>query len=122
MTMIQLIACIGMIAGFLWCWGSPRRNERQHLLPVDCRPPAASGRISTRRPLKKAGFFRREITEAPGGADPYPGVRGSFPWCAWPPGAVCPGAPGHRHSCRKRLPLSLCWLSDLRWRRSGMSG
>ena len=79
MTTIPLIACVGMIAGLFWCWGSPRRNERQqHLFSRLCRPrlgPDINETTKRKRPNNK-----REITEAQAMA--HPGGRKIPPWCA----------------------------------------
>ena len=65
MTMIQLIACIGMIAGHVMVLGSSPAEMSDSIFS---RLTSARGSIradineTTKR--KKAGFLRREITEA----------------------------------------------------------
>ncbi len=70
----------------------PRRNERQHLFPADCCPGSIRADINETTKRKKAGFFRRR-SRKPRRCWPHPGVRGSFPWCAWPPWCCLPWAP-----------------------------
>lgn len=103
MTMIQLIACIGMIAGLFMVLHVSLRELSDSLF---ARLTAAPGSIradineTTRR--KKRGFSgvrsprRRRSWQPPGG-------QTSSPWCALHLCSVCVGRL-HRHCRRKRFP------------------
>ena len=107
MTMIQLIACIGMIAGLFMVLGISPAEMSDSIFPADCCPGSIRADINETTKRKKAGFFRREITK-PRRCWPHPGVRGSSPWCAWPPWCCLPWAPASPFSPGTHS-LSLCW-------------
>ena len=101
MTMIQLIACIGMIAGFFMVLHvSPRELSDSLFSRLTAAPGSIRADINETTRRKKAGFLRREITEA----------QTSFPWCAshlcsalhWEPASPLP---------QETLSLCRCWLS-----------
>lgn len=65
MTMIQLIACIGMIAGLFMVLGiSPAEMSDSIFSRLTAAPGSIRADINETTKRKKAGFFRREITEA----------------------------------------------------------
>ena len=65
MTMIQLIACIGMIAGlFMVLHVSPRELSDSLFFRMTAAPGSIRADINETTRRKKAGFLRREITEA----------------------------------------------------------
>ena len=65
MTMIQLIACIGMIAGlFMVLHVSPRELSDSLFSCLTAAPGSIRADINETTRRKKAGFLRREITEA----------------------------------------------------------
>ena len=65
MTMIQLIACIGMIAGlFMVLRISPAEMSDSIFSRLTAAPGSIRADINETTKRKKAGFFRREITEA----------------------------------------------------------
>ncbi|MBQ3485042.1 MAG: hypothetical protein IJA77_06030, partial [Clostridia bacterium] len=65
MTMIQLIACIGMIAGFFMVLNiSPRELSDSIFSRLTAAPGSIRADINETTKRKKAGFFRREISEA----------------------------------------------------------
>lgn len=65
MTMIQLIACIGMIAGFFMVLNlSPRELSDSIFSQLTAAPGSIRADINESTRRKKAGFFRREIAEA----------------------------------------------------------
>ena len=65
MTMIQLIACIGMIAGLFMALGiSPAEMSDSIFSRLTAAPGSIRADINETTKRKKAGFFRREITEA----------------------------------------------------------
>lgn len=65
MTMIQLIACIGMIAGFFMVLNlSPRELSDSIFSRLTAAPGSIRADINETTRRKKAGFFRREIAEA----------------------------------------------------------
>lgn len=65
MTMIQLIACIGMIAGlFMVLHISPRELSDSLFSRLTAAPGSIRADINETTRRKKAGFLRREITEA----------------------------------------------------------
>ena len=65
MTMIQLIACIGMIAGlFMVLHVSPRELSDSLFARLTAAPGSIRADINETTRRKKAGFLRREITEA----------------------------------------------------------
>ena len=65
MTMIQLIACIGMIAGLFMVLGiSPTEMSDSIFSRLTAAPGSIRADINETTKRKKAGFFRREITEA----------------------------------------------------------
>ena len=65
MTMIQLIACIGMIAGLFMVLGiSPAEMSDSIFSQLTAAPGSIRADINETTKRKKAGFFRREITEA----------------------------------------------------------
>ena len=81
MTMIQLIACIGMIAGlFMVLHVSPRELSDSLFARLTAAPGSIRADINETTRRKKAGFLRREITEAQavlaasGRADKFPMV------------------------------------------------
>ena len=81
MTMIQLIACIGMIAGlFIVLHVSPRELSDSLFSRLTAAPGSIRADINETTRRKKAGFLRREITEAQavlaasGRADRFPMV------------------------------------------------
>ena len=81
MTMIQLIACIGMIAGlFMVLHVSPRELSDSLFARLTAAPGSIRADINETTRRKKAGFLRREITEAQavlaasGRADRFPMV------------------------------------------------
>ena len=81
MTMIQLIACIGMIAGlFMVLHVSPRELSDSLFSRLTAAPGSIRADINETTMRKKAGFLRREITEAQavlaasGRADRFPMV------------------------------------------------
>lgn len=81
MTMIQLIACIGMIAGlFMVLHVSPRELSDSLFSCLTAAPGSIRADINETTKRKKAGFLRREITEAQavlaasGRADRFPMV------------------------------------------------
>ena len=81
MTMIQLIACIGMIAGlFMVLHVSPRELSDSLFARLTAAPGSIRADINETTRRKKAGFLRREITEAQavlaasGRADRFPAV------------------------------------------------
>lgn len=81
MTMIQLIACIGMIAGlFMVLHVSPRELSDSLFSRLTAAPGSIRVDINETTRRKKAGFLRREITEAQavlaasGRADKFPMV------------------------------------------------
>lgn len=81
MTMIQLIACIGMIAGlFMVLHVSPRELSDSLFSRLTAAPGSIRADINETTRRKKAGFLRREITEAQtvlaasGRADRFPMV------------------------------------------------
>lgn len=81
MTMIQLIACIGMIAGFFMVLHvSPRELSDSLFSRLTAAPGSIRADINETTRRKKAGFLRREITEAQavlaasGRADKFPMV------------------------------------------------
>ena len=93
MTTIQLIACVGMIAGLFMVLGISPAEMSDSIFSRLTAPPAASGRTSMRRPTQKGRFlFAGRINRSPGGIGriraggkiPH-GVHGIS-------GAVCPGA------------------------------
>ena len=64
MTMIQLIACIGMIAGLFMVLGiSPAEMSDSIFSRLTAAPGSIRADINETTKRKKAGFFRREITE-----------------------------------------------------------
>ena len=64
MTMIQLIACIGMIAGLFMVLGiSPTEMSDSIFSRLTAAPGSIRADINETTKRKKAGFFRREITE-----------------------------------------------------------
>ena len=68
MTMIQLIACIGMIAGlFMVLHVSPRELSDSLFARLTAAPGSIRADINETTRRKKAGFLRREITEAQAG-------------------------------------------------------
>ena len=86
MTIIQLIACIGMIAGlFMVLHVSPRELSDSLFSRLTAAPGSIRADINETTRRKKAGFLRREITEAQavlaasGRADRFPigGFRGA---------------------------------------------
>ena len=65
MTMIQLIACIGMIVGlFMVLHVSPRELSDSLFARLTAAPGSIRADINETTRRKKAGFLRREITEA----------------------------------------------------------
>lgn len=81
MTMIQLIACIGMIVGlFMVLHISPRELSDGIFTRLTAAPGSIRADINETTKRKKAGFVRREITEAQavlaasGWADKFPMV------------------------------------------------
>ena len=65
MTMIQLIACAGMIAGLFMVLNiSPREMSESIFSRLTTAPGSIRADINETTKRKKAGFFRREITEA----------------------------------------------------------
>ena len=50
--------------GLLWCWGSPCRNEQQHLLPADCRPGSIRRDVNETTKRKRLASSAGEFTEA----------------------------------------------------------
>ena len=81
MTMIQLIACIGMIAGlFMVLHVSPRELSDNLFSCLTAAPGSIRADINETTKRKKAGYLRREITEAQavlaasGRADRFPMV------------------------------------------------
>lgn len=81
MTMIQLIACIGMITGlFMVLHVSPRELSDGLFARLTAAPGSIRADINETTRRKKAGFLRREITEAQavlaasGRADKFPMV------------------------------------------------
>ena len=81
MTMIQLIACIGMITGlFMVLHVSPRELSDSLFARLTAAPGSIRADINETTRRKKAGFLRREITEAQavlaasGRADKFPMV------------------------------------------------
>ena len=81
MTMIQLIACIGMIAGlFMVLHVSPRELSDSLFSCLTAAPDSIRADINETTKRKKAGYLRREITEAQavlavsGRADRFPMV------------------------------------------------
>ena len=81
MTSIQLIACIGMIAGlFMVLHVSPRELSDSLFFRLTAAPGSIRADINETTKRKKAGFLRREITEAQavlaasGRADRFPMV------------------------------------------------
>ena len=81
MTMIQLIACIGMIAGlFMVLHVSPRELSDSLFSCLTAAPGSIRADINETTKRKKAGYLRREITEAQvvlaasGRADRFPMV------------------------------------------------
>ena len=65
MTMIQLIACIGMIAGLFMVLGiSPAEMSDSIFSRLTAAPGSIRADINETTKRKKAGFLRREITEA----------------------------------------------------------
>lgn len=81
MTMIQLIACIGMIAGlFMVLHVSPRELSDNLFSCLTTAPGSIRADINETTKRKKAGYLRREITEAQavlaasGRADRFPMV------------------------------------------------
>lgn len=81
MTMIQLIACIGMIAGlFMVLHVSPRELSDNLFSCLTAAPGSIRADINETTKRKKAGYLRREITEAQavlaasGQADRFPMV------------------------------------------------
>ncbi len=65
MTMIQLIACIGMIAGFFMVLNlSPRELSDSIFSQLTAAPGSIRADINESTRRKKVGFFRREIAEA----------------------------------------------------------
>ena len=65
MTMIQLIACIGMIAGLFMVLGiSPAEMRDSIFSRLTAAPGSIRADINETTKRKKAGFLRREITEA----------------------------------------------------------
>ena len=65
MTMIQLIACIGMIAGlFMVLHVSPRELSDSLFARLTAAPGSIRADINETTKRKRAGFLRREITEA----------------------------------------------------------
>ena len=81
MTMIQLIACIGMITGlFMVLHVSPRELSDSLFSRLTAAPGSIRADINETTRRKKAGFLRREITEAQavlaasGRADRFPMV------------------------------------------------
>ena len=110
MTMIQLIACIGMIAGlFMVLHVSPRELSDSLFARLTAAPGSIRADINETTRRKKAGFLRREITEAQA-VLAAPDGQTSFPWCAshlcsvlrWEPASPLP---------RETLSLCRCWLS-----------
>ena len=62
MTMIQLIACIGMIAGLFMVLGiSPAEMSDSIFSRLTAAPGSIRADINETTKRKKAGFFRREI-------------------------------------------------------------
>ena len=111
MTMIQLIACIGMIAGLFMVLGiSPAEMSDSIFSRLTAAPGSIRADINETTKRKKAGFFRREITEAQA-VLAASGREGSFPWCAWPPWCCLPWAPASPFSPGTHS-LTLCWPSD----------
>lgn len=110
MTMIQLIACIGMIAGlFMVLHVSPRELSDSLFSCLTAAPGSIRADINETTRRKKAGFLRREITEAQA-VLAASGRQTSFPWCAshlcsalhWEPASPLP---------QETLSLCRCWLS-----------
>ncbi|MGM9586326.1 MAG: type II secretion system F family protein [Candidatus Limivicinus sp.] len=65
MTMIQLIACAGMIAGLFMVLNiSPREMSESIFSRLTTAPGSIRADINETTKRKKAGFFRREISEA----------------------------------------------------------
>ena len=65
MTTIQLIACVGMIAGLFMVLGiSPAEMSDSIFSRLTAAPGSIRADINETTKRKKAGFFRREITEA----------------------------------------------------------
>ena len=65
MTMIQLIACAGMIAGLFMVLNiSPREMSKSIFSRLTTAPGSIRADINETTKRKKAGFFRREISEA----------------------------------------------------------
>lgn len=109
MTMIQLIACIGMIAGlFMVLHVSPRELSDSLFSRLTAAPGSIRADINETTRRKKAGFLRREITEAQAVLAAPDGQTGS-PWCAlhlcsalhWEPASPLP---------QETLSLCRCWL------------
>ena len=106
MTMIQLIACIGMIAGFFMVLHvSPRELSDSLFSRLTAAPGSIRADINETTRRKKAGFLRREITEAQavlaasGRADKFPMVCSAL---HWEPASPLP---------QETLSLCRCWLS-----------
>ena len=109
MTMIQLIACIGMIAGlFMVLHVSPRELSDSLFARLTAAPGSIRADINETTRRKKAGFLRREITEAQA-VLAASGRADRFPWCAlhlcsalhWEPASPLP---------QETLSLCRCWL------------
>ena len=109
MTMIQLIACIGMIAGlFMVLHVSPRELSDSLFARLTAAPGSIRADINETTMRKKAGFLRREITEAQavlaasGRADRFPMVCFTSLLCLhWEPASPLP---------QETLSLCRCWL------------
>ena len=110
MTMIQLIACAGMIAGLFMVLNiSPREMSESIFSRLTTAPGSIRADINETTKRKKAGFFRREISEAQA-VLAASGREGKFPMvcmaslCCWlwaPASLSLPGTPF----------LCLCWRS-----------
>ena len=108
MTMIQLIACIGMIAGlFMVLHVSPRELSDSLFSRLTAAPGSIRADINETTRRKKAGFLRREITEAQavlaasGRADRFPMALHLCSALHWEPASPLP---------QETLSLCRCWL------------
>ncbi len=105
MTAIQLIACVGMIAGlFMVLVISPAEMSDSIFSRLTASPGSIRADINETTKRKKAGFFRREITEAQA-VLAASGREGKFPMVCMA-SLVLFALALHCHSRRERLPCT----------------